>query len=389
MAAPILTLDFARTRRFDRRLVFARPSPARRGTVSGPLRPVPSGQPRLDPDHLLLEPAATNLLLNSNRADQAGWYTYNCTRAAGAAAPDGSATACKLVEDTATAVHRIQQRNIVGSGTHTGSVHVKAAERGMARLRLVNPSGGVFTAVADLTAGTLTPDSSPEAAITAVGGGWYRLSVTGTLTGTSNQFLVMPMVPEAPSGSYLGDGSSGILIWGAQLEAGTEASSFIATTDAAGTRAAESCRLPLAALPGWSPSAGTLLVEAVVPQLPVGPQTLAALDGGSGALRLRLSGSALAAESAAGGTPSATPSAGTVATGVRFRAALAWNAEGIAAALDGAAPAVCEGAPPAGFDALHLGSGPSGAEQAAVRLARLTLYPDRLPDAVLRRLTQA
>ncbi|HYH38562.1 MAG TPA: hypothetical protein VD860_10120, partial [Azospirillum sp.] len=70
-----------------------------------------------------------------------------------------------------------------------------------------------------------------------------------------------------------------------------------------------------------------------------------------------------------------------------WRAALAWRADGLAACLDGGAVAADGTGPPAGLSTLHLG-GRDGAEPAGGWIARMALYRQRLPDALLQRLTR-
>lgn len=391
MAAPILLLDFARTRRFDRRLVFVRSSPAWRAATATPLRAATAGQPRLETDGLRLEPAATNLLLHSTAFNQTGW-TASFTTVAPAlpptVAPDGSPTAWKLSETAATRYFRLYQRYLVAEGVHTASIYAKAAERSVVRLRLSN-TAGMATAAADLTAGALLADSAPGATVAAVGDGWYRVTLPMGLTGTDNTFTVMLGADTGPPVTYAGDPACGLHLWGAQLEAGSAATSPIATGPAAAQRAGEWVSLPLARLPRWSAGSGTLMIEAGLPHAAAGPQTLAALSGtGGDGMSLRLPGDGTVQVSVVtGGTPGTPRAIGTVAPGTPFRAALAWGPDGVAAGLDGGAMIDCDDPMPDGIATLHLGHN-GGTEHADARLRRVAFHAGRLPDAVVRRLTR-
>ena len=391
MTDPVLSLDFAKTGRFDRRLVFARPTPARRTAASGVLRAAPPGQPRFEAGGLLVESPATNILLHSAGYDQANWTLTNCTVVpAAAVAPDGSLTAWKIVETASTTYNLMLQRNLAAEGLHTASIHLKAGERGFARLRVTNSSGPVNAAV-NLADGSLLADSALDATATALGDGWYRVTVSKMLTGPDNRVMVMLAESAGPAAPHLGNPTHGLFAWGAQLEAGDAATSYVATGATAAPRAAESCTLPLPRLPRWTPAAGTLLVEAAVPAVMATPQALAALSDATGANALRLclpGGAGVQASAVVEGSTTATLTPGSVGAGTRFRVALAWNGDGIATCLDGGAVASGDsGPPPADLTALHLGCGAGGTEHARGWLGRVVLYPERLADAALRRLT--
>jgi hypothetical protein len=88
-----------------------------------------------------------------------------------------------------------------------------------------------------LSNGTVTiTGSGSTASISSVGNGWYRCSISATSTGTTARpgIGLASDGTTTPSGfqSYLGDGTSGIFIWGAQLETGSTATAYQRTTTA-------------------------------------------------------------------------------------------------------------------------------------------------------------
>ena len=196
----------------------------------------------------LIEQASTNLILYSSNATQTGWASGSVSITATAnIAPDGTQTAQRLVEDTSTGVHRVQTALNSYSGTYTASIYAKAY--GTNRRLSINTNAILGTGIVyfDLVTGTV---ASGTGTITAVGNGWYRCSVTGTGTGTSN-WVYYEIATTANSDSYTGDGWSGIYIWGAQLEALANSTSYIPTTGAQATRAQDSATIAGTNFSSW------------------------------------------------------------------------------------------------------------------------------------------
>jgi len=196
----------------------------------------------LRPIGLLLEGAATNLLLYSEQLDNAVWVKSAASITANAVAgPDGTTTADKLVEDSSTAVHLVRQTVTASASTiYTKSVHLKKAERSIAFIEFYD--GTTFSyAFFDLTNGTvLSATAGVTASIKLSYNGFYRCSASVT-TGASATTLRASVSPSTANAvySYAGDGTSGIYAYGAQLAAGTYATSYIATTSAQATRVAD------------------------------------------------------------------------------------------------------------------------------------------------------
>jgi hypothetical protein len=178
-----------------------------------------------------------NLLTWTQEFDNAVWTKTRSSISANAAvAPDGTTTADKLVEDTtASNTHQIAGAiiTLASASTNTVSVYVKAAERTWCRVANAGVvSGGAFVNLSTGQFGTIEAGVTASS-IQSVGNGWYRVSVTGVLAGTSAQWAVQLSTGNGNT-SYTGDGTSGILIWGAQLELGSVATTYqpITTVDA-------------------------------------------------------------------------------------------------------------------------------------------------------------
>lgn len=190
---------------------------------------------------LSVEGAATNLVTYSEQFDNAFWVKTGSTVAANSiSAPDGLTTADFLRESASLSLHMVTVPSIATAGATTLSVYAKAGTRSYVALGFEGlGSPGNDNASFDLNTGTVnTVQSNATASITNVGGGWYRCSVTATLTNLSD-IVILVSLDGSPVPTYTGDGVSGIYIWGAQLEAGSSATSYIQTTTATATRAAD------------------------------------------------------------------------------------------------------------------------------------------------------
>ena len=149
--------------------------------------------------------------------------TYGTARAVMYAAPNGSMTADKLVENTAASTGHFVTTSTTFSATQvvTFSAYAKAAERSFFQLVVtgVGPAGLNVVAGFDLALGTAGAPNYGTSSVDAVGSGWFRCSYTIPIaTGTLATLQARLALNSAGVvSSYTGDGTSGIYIWGAQL----------------------------------------------------------------------------------------------------------------------------------------------------------------------------
>ena len=186
----------------------------------------------------VLEYAPHNLLLQSQTFDNASWTKTDSSITANAiAAPDGTVTADKLVENSSAATHQVSQGVSVTSGVpYTVSIYVKAGERTKFQVNtnLISAGFVYITAKFDISAGTvISVDTGLTASIQSVGNGWYRCIVTGTAGATTSKDFIFNLLDASGTASYTGDGTSGIYLWGAQLAVGPYALDYVPTTSAA------------------------------------------------------------------------------------------------------------------------------------------------------------
>jgi hypothetical protein len=176
----------------------------------------------------------TNLLVRSEEFDNASWAKVASSVTANAvSSPDGTVTADKLIEAASSAWHYLTAPSIaIAAQTYVFSVFAKAAERSV--LQII-PNGAVFPVAYvnfDLTAGTVSASSGVDSAsITAVGDGWYRCVLVDTATSAASvnagYFTIQNSPTASRASSYTGDGTSGLYIWGAQLEVGSAVTPYI------------------------------------------------------------------------------------------------------------------------------------------------------------------
>lgn len=198
----------------------------------------------------LIEGARTNLLLRSQELENATWVKADATVSADAtAAPDGTSTADRLVEAATVAAHQVTQQitKAASALVYCFTVYAKAAERRYLLLTHDTGAAGAYVTF-DLLLGTISGAATTfgaftaaSAAIEAVGNGWYRCHLRSTTdTGTAfNNRIRIGNIADLSGGST-GDGTSGVYVWGAQLEQAAFPSSYIVTTTAAATRNADS-----------------------------------------------------------------------------------------------------------------------------------------------------
>lgn len=205
----------------------------------------------------LIEEERTNLLLWSEDFTNAVWSKSGVMISNDAAVgPDGTMSADKIIPDATGGRYVVQAVEVADNTTCIFSVFAKAAEYNSIRLNARDKSGSYQSGFFNLVTGI-----GEHVAVTGerLAGGWWKVSLrVESVAGTAPPaFYLYP----ADDGVVAqgGDGTSGIYIWGAQLEEGGQPSSYISTTDTPVTRAADNISRELGG--DYNQGAGTVFVE--------------------------------------------------------------------------------------------------------------------------------
>lgn len=384
---------------------FTRASSGTYRGSDGLLKTAANNIPRIEYDAngavlgLLMEGARTNKGLHSENMNGAAWVggTGLTVSADATVAPDGATTADKLVEDGTTGEHRRRQTIATTAGaTVAVSIFLKAAENPRINMRALDasiPADSGF-AVFDAVTGTVVASAALGAAtglrtsIERYANGWYRCVLVIKPNGTMTSCIVdiFEVDGSTTTTSYAGDGASGNFVLGFQFEEAAFSSSYIPTTTAPVTRAADFALrtdIPQVVVTGQ----GTIVAEVVQDQLTAGGQyaTFGKDNAGTGGNPLyRITG----AWNSGDGTNVAAKT-GLSTPGV-MKAAAAWDVGGIAVTYGGLAVAT------ASFDGSMLDAGntlslgtrtDAGADPLFGHIRKLTYYPVRKPNTFLQTAT--
>lgn len=365
---------------------------------------------------LLLEEQRTNLLLRSSELGNATWVKFGCSVSANALVGlDGVLSADKLVENTNLESHYIvQTATVTPNANYTFTVYLKTSERSSVNVLIDGGNGNFCNAVADLTSAKIISGTAVGAftryssSITDVGGGWFRLSLS-SVVGNSSSSVQCQIRLLKVSESYTGDGTSGIYIWGAQLEEGAYPTSYIPTAGAQVTRVADSSTSAQTTRSGEAASMtgtsfsdwyrqdeGTFFVDALsLPAQPDADMVLTEVFNSSATNARRGlflsvgSGNVVwRSANAAGTMTDVVRVSGATTNPVKLSAA--WQDSGTFAGVSYNADAVISRSDvvvPLGIDSLHIGRGRSNNAYLNGHIRRIAYYPRRITNKQLQTLT--
>lgn len=395
-----VTLDMiltARSGMINPALNFSRASSGTYFDAQGVLQTALADEPRFNHDPvtgvcrgLLIEGQSTNLLTWSEALNNVAWAKVRCSISANAAiAPDGTNTADKLVENTDANSHYPQAPdcNVSPNTDYVVSAYLKSAERSILRLRLASSSNGFLSNIA-IDIGNETVTGVSAASLENVGGGWYRVQLPFTTRIGETSIQIQFILRDGTGNElYAGDGTSGLYIWGAQLETGSHASSYIKTEATAVTRAADNYQI--SDLGWYDQRGGTVYCEFDLSDLaPSGTTAVLRLDNNANNKRIVLRqgdviGGADLLIQEQSVVKCDSPSLGIPLT-TKNKVAIRFADGDFALSINGAvitAPALGDGKIPTGLEFLRMLQGCNG------HIKRLIYSKTRVPNATLEAIT--
>jgi hypothetical protein len=329
---------------------------------------------------LLSEEQRVNLLLRSEEFDQSPWSLASGTITANTqTAPDGNTTA-DVVTATATTPVVFQSISKAASAvTYTASLWLRSSQvsdfsitiddgtplnRGRARFNPVAGTIGTITSEGEFTNTTATILPFPNS--------WYRCTITTTTNAQATARVRL----------FFSGINNTVDLWGAQLEEGSSATSYIKTEASTVTRSADVIDLISAAIAN---NIRTLYLEFRSPA--VGTRGVASLNDNTANERTSVitSGTDPRLVVVDGGVEQANINDGTVVANARTRVAVRIDTNSFAISINGG-PVVTDtsGTLPT-VDRLMIGRTQAG-EYLNGPIARLTGWEQPLPDSALRAL---
>ena len=190
----------------------------------------------------------TNLIQHSEDFSQWSSTTLEPLQT-GFTSPDGASNGTKIIPTTASTAHYVSSGGVTvtNGATYTFSFFAKKPDTD--GYRYANTWASAWTdktgqgPIFDLQTGLVENANGLECNMEDYGQGWYRCVVTGSVNNTSLDPRIYP-ANASTALPYAGDGTSGIIIYGAQLEQGATPSSYIPTNNSTVIRGGQSLTVP-------------------------------------------------------------------------------------------------------------------------------------------------
>lgn len=391
---PKLALDFT-TAVLDSRVTFTRTTgasnPATYVNSNGYITTATNDQPRFDYDPvtlickgLLIEEARTNnlnydsLYSNSYWAKSSTGTTWQGTGLLPVitdnygVAPDGTNTASRLQFNLNGGTTSTDRSGIstfaltLPIATYTSSIYVKPLDA-TTDAQLLSSLIGLWTA-----------GGSAASSISEVGNGWKRITRTITSTGTSGTFRIQ----------LVGGGSTpntmDLLLWGAQLETGAFATSYIPTTTTALTRNADVATMTGTNFSDWfNASEGTFSCAFDLVGAGSFQEFVSANTDGNNFISINASNTNVLRQTVLNGGAAQVSSltSGTMSVGGVYSASAAYKLDSFAVARDGGTVVFDAGGTLPTCSNLSLGARTGTTNVMSGHLKKVNFWPMRLSNA--------
>ena len=345
---------------------------------------------------LLVEEARTNLLLQSQDFTTSWSQTNVTTTPNTTISPDGSTNADTLAINVIAASTSQTTQTFTAGSTITVSVFAKKNTSNFVRFELgslcscwFNLDTGV-TATNNAGSGTILFSAK---SIQSYGNGWYRCVLTVTTSVITA--LGVSIFATNSDGTTSSIGSS-VFLWGAEAEVGAFATSYIPTTTATVTRAADVASITGANFSSWyNQTEGTVFADNT--NYGVSNTRIVSFSDNSQSNRFTVArGTGLSGNINTTVTVSGVAQvnslvlASSLSFGSAAKAAVAIKASDFAGSVNGLAPVTqATGSIPTTFSQITIGNGEVlGANTFSGTLKRLVYWGQRLPNNVLQAITQ-
>ena len=350
------------------------------GTTASPYIPttnLPSAAPRFDHDPetgeslgLLIEESRTNLLTYSEDFTDATWLKEGNGGVASApvvtpnaaASPDGQMTADRIQFNlnggtTISDVSQVRKTLVTTAGTHTVSFYFRSFDGTSSYEMTYRDADGLVHAM-------------------TVTGEWTRVTRT-----TSNYPSGATTVGFAlRGGSFADSDTADILVWGAQLEAGSYPTSYIPTSGSTVTRAADVAEITGSNFSSWyNQTEGTVFTEADGEG-----SRIVGLNDGTDSNRQELfqSGNNVFCFQ-----KNANVNEVNISIAAEDKSVFAYKANDYSVTSSGGSVVTDTSATPPTVNQMSIGNWYNDTGQLNGTISRLTYYPYRLPDATLQEIT--
>jgi hypothetical protein len=304
----------------------------------------------------------------------------------------------KLVEDTSTGAHTDTQ--VVSGATaqaYTFSLYAKKAERKFIQLFGRRDGTNYNGVLVDLDTGAVfaptrasTTNNASSTTVTSIGNGWWRIAMTYTYTTTGNTAVFCALSDDSQTYTYTGNGTSGIYIWGAQLEAGAFATSYIPTEASQVTRAADVAVMTGTNFSSWyNQSEGTIYIDYIERALSATHQTVY-ISSGVSTERVNPginSSNVLDGQIITGGVDNFGGNTPSVSAGMN-KIALAFSLNNAGISLNGSTVTTDSSvALPISVSQMNIGATAASSQFLNSTIERIVYYPYRVSNEVLQKMT--